>query len=283
MKNKGVVYVANSEEYLIEAEVSARQLKRTNPSINISVLTNRSTNFEFDKVIPIPSENRGFEDKIRYLTESPYDQTLFLDSDTYVIDDISNLFELLDSYQIGFCIERGYKEYQYNRLPNCYPEYNTGVLLYRNDKEFDQFSEIWLDEYKKLNKHLSIHDQPAFALAVYKTKINFVVLPQEFNFRFTFGGYANSKIKILHGRISTISARRESEPYAISNISDIVNKYSQKRLISENGSRGVTIRYVNPEFGNYFTKIRISLKYNGLRTTINYITSKLTRKISDYI
>jgi len=282
MKNKGVVYVANSKEYLREAEASARQLKRTNPSINFSVLTNRSTNFEFDKVIPIPSENRGFEDKIRYLTESPYDQTLFLDSDTYVIDDISNLFELLGSYQIGFCIERGYKEHQYNQLPNCYPEYNTGVLLFQNDKKFDQFSEIWLDEYKKLNKHLSIHDQPAFALAVYKTKINFVVLPQEFNFRFAFGGYANSKIKILHGRISTISTRREP-PYAISNISDIVNKYSQKRLISENGSRGVTIRYVNPEFGNYFTKIRISLKYNGLRTTINYITSKLTQKISDYI
>jgi hypothetical protein len=128
---------------------------------------------------------------------------------------------------------------------------------------------------------MSIHDQPSFALTVYKSKINFVILPQEFNFRFAFGGYANSNIKILHGRISTISARRESEPYAITHISNIVNKYNQKRLISENGNRGVTIRYVNPEFGNYLTKIRVSLMYNGPRITINYITSKLTQIISD--
>jgi hypothetical protein len=123
MKNKGVIYIANSKEYLKEAEKSARQLNCTNPSINCSVLTNGNTNYDFDKVIPIPSENRGFEDKIRNLTESPYYKTVFLDSDTYVIDDISSLFELLDTYQIGFCIERGYKEYQYDQLPNCYPEY----------------------------------------------------------------------------------------------------------------------------------------------------------------
>ena len=94
---KGLLYLGSGEEYRKHAIWSAKQSQNF---INypIALVTDaKPDDTVFDKVIVDPTLSQSFFDKTTALRQSPFDKTVFLDCDAYVIGDISELFDLLDS------------------------------------------------------------------------------------------------------------------------------------------------------------------------------------------
>jgi hypothetical protein len=148
---KGVLYYAQGAKYLREAEASAKSLKRHNPQILVCLKTTDkgySSKF-FDNIDVIEPLDHHFKTKVLALSQSPFDLTLFLDSDTKVLKPVPELFDFLHTYDMGVAY-----------LPLCeWPagappvfldyvdlsKYNTGVILYKGNDKVKQFMKQWLE------------------------------------------------------------------------------------------------------------------------------------------
>jgi hypothetical protein len=151
-----------------------------------------------------------FREKLRCLAQSPYDQTLFLDSDTFVVADVSELFDLLDRFHLAATHDRSYVDWfpPEAGVPAPFREFNTGVIVYRKSDEIGRFFNDCLAWYDKLSalpaptpRFLGqFPDQPAFRAAAYHGDLRAAMLTFEYNCRFPYFGSASGEIKILHGR-----------------------------------------------------------------------------------
>ena len=117
MVSKGFLVLAqntDSVDYVKQAYALALSIKSSQPTINkISIVTNDVVPDEyrevFDNVIPIP----WFADDInsRYKTENrwklyhatPYEETIVLDTDMLMLEDISIWWEYCQPYDIKYC------------------------------------------------------------------------------------------------------------------------------------------------------------------------------------
>lgn len=207
MKN-GVIYIATGEKYVKEVCDSAIRLKKVMPDVPITFFSDRLVSFdEFEKVVIIePFHKRS---KIPYLVESPYDRTLYLDSDTYVDDDFSELFLLLDRFDIAVRQAPHELKYRVDGIPDSFPELQAAIILYQNTpKVYDLFRK-WKELYERdlLNadkltnkKHVGLQDQPSFREAVYFSDVRLAPLPAEYNCLINNPGFVVGKVKIFHGR-----------------------------------------------------------------------------------
>ena len=100
--SRGIVYCMDGENencvgdgatdyFLKETLISADSVKRRNPNLPITIFTNRHEKLlhdsgYFEKILPCTADSttRPYINKISACMESPYDETLFLDGDTYV-------------------------------------------------------------------------------------------------------------------------------------------------------------------------------------------------------
>ena len=103
---KGFLYTANRQKFLNEALVSVRSLKRFNNEPVCVVcgptLKNNPDLEIFDKVIVVEEiEKYTYWAKIIGMENSPYDKTIFLDTDTFITDSLSEVFEVLDLVDIA--------------------------------------------------------------------------------------------------------------------------------------------------------------------------------------
>lgn len=276
----GFLYIATDKEYLNEAKYSASQLRKHHDDPNIAVITNEDLNTDvFDDVVMPNDSGEGFGVKVYNLHKLPYDRTIYLDTDTYVTDDISGLFSLLDRYDVCCVRKQDYyvRDSYLKSIPDCYPEFNTGVIgLKRNKKTaklLDTFKEYWEN-----NKgHLS-GDQQAFRYATYAENVQLIQIGPEYNCRFTLPGLLTEEAKIFHGRKSGIPYASDKYHEYISNISAAINKYptSPRVFIPLNDSFHVYLPPSELESETIISKIIGSIKHRGLAGFIKHIYNRLT-------
>lgn len=206
----GVLYVAD-EAHVPEATDSATSAKRYSPEISAAICTDAPTVPDvFDHKIDVSMDEWDWDLRIRALRQTPFDRTLYLDTDTFVTADLTDLFGLLDEYEMAAALapvrhtamvmETGLTS---RSIPTSFGEYNCGVLLYRYNDSVDSFLQDWasrFDEYRR--KSDTVHDQSAFRDVVYGHSVRLATLPPEYNFRLPFHGYVSDEIKIVHGRAS---------------------------------------------------------------------------------
>lgn len=161
MNSKGFVIFAEGEQYLEQAYLCALSLYATENSFPVSVVTNQSTNHKhgqvFDKIIEIPwytqaksslkSENRW---KIYHAT--PYDETIVLDSDILVLQNLDYLWKSFSNYKIYYPtrvftyryepVTSDYyrKVFSTNNLPNLY-----NCLHYFRKSDFAKEFFAWVE------------------------------------------------------------------------------------------------------------------------------------------
>lgn len=201
-ETRGVVYIASGEKYIEEAKTSVKSLKKHNPELEATLYTNDSINpKEFDQIKQIERPVASMSDSLINPEMMPYDKNLFLDSDTYVNKNISELFSVLDKFDILFCHNPGGKRIKH--LPKCFRKYNTGVIAYKNNQEIEKLFKKW-EEYQEKssdpNREYRGGNQAAFARAVYESQPGFLTLPPEYNVRIPVCGTLDGEVKILHGR-----------------------------------------------------------------------------------
>ena len=215
-KNYGVFYVAAGQKYVDEACKSAKSLRRFNHNLNISIACNLKPKEAdlFDKVIMVDEavtcRNEGLLFKTKYLYElSPYEQTLFVDTDTFFLGDIESGFKILDYFDVAMTLsiaDTYYPTLNSGEKVFCKPV-NTGVIFYCKNESNNSLFQNWCQSYTaKLTKNprLKESDQTSCTEALMHSRSRFYPLPNEWNTRFCFINTLKEPVKILHAYSNNI-------------------------------------------------------------------------------
>jgi len=105
------------------------------------------------------------------MLQSQDEQTIFIDAGNYAAEPFPELFALLDRFDCA----ANHEEYQntdwlnnYPRpgIPESFPEFNTGILVYRQLPAMKQVLERWSELYRVYREQspgLPVNDQPFFS------------------------------------------------------------------------------------------------------------------------
>lgn len=205
----GVVYVATGRRFADEAAEAATQLRSTNPSLKICLITDQPDYLPvfWDDLIFVTHPSHGFRDKI-LMGLCPYERFLYLDTDTFITGDLSPIFTLLEKFDFA-----GHQLFEGNDCPlpgvsSAFNEFNGGVLGYRRGPSLDGFFTRWMDHYDRffaLNReghyhYSNVSDQKSLRLTVYESALRVAVLKPEYNFTPHHVDFACDRVSIIHGR-----------------------------------------------------------------------------------
>lgn len=147
--HRGVIYLSTkSPVHASECLHSVKTLKKYNPNLPVTLFTDdEHANDEiFDNIILIRDKIHPLKTKVNYLLHSPYDATLYLDTDTEITGDISGLFDLLEDHD--FAIGRAVKV-DFSQKPPKFEafhhkeNFNTGVFLFKKTPATELFIKEW--------------------------------------------------------------------------------------------------------------------------------------------
>jgi hypothetical protein len=199
--SRGVYYISTGADYVEKAHDSARSLSNTNPELSIAIATDRAVDEDlFDHVINISDPAYSVEDKVRYFSETPFDETLYLDSDTYVCMDITEMFQVLRRFDVAGTRPGGVSDDLRVEAPDSFPQMRTNVVVYEDNKETRKLFEIWNEVY---DRHLTTQEkplnQPSFREAIYQTDVDICIFGHEYACDIRYPGIVHSEVKIVKG------------------------------------------------------------------------------------
>ena len=139
--NKGFLVIAQNSEgidYVRQAYALALSIKKTQSTYSsISLITNDQVPEQylhvFEHIIPIPwkdhaeESNWKVENRWKFIHASPYDETIVLDTDMLVLEDLADKWDLLSHHDIFFT--SSVKDYRGNVVSN---ELNRQVFVHNN-------------------------------------------------------------------------------------------------------------------------------------------------------
>ena len=147
-------------------------------------------------------------DKARMLDASPFEETLFLDIDTVVLDRLDYGFDKAAKHSMACCICECPWARRYTGLSGDMIEYNTGVLFFT--RKARPLFERWKQYARVLDSsivfkmgegqmgRMALNDQGSFALAMEESETPPFILPMNWNFRPQWHYSFFGPIKIWH-------------------------------------------------------------------------------------
>lgn len=179
-----MLYVATGQAHVEAARASAASVRRTNPGLTVVLFSDQAeAGPEFDRVLPVEEAHR--RSKVDCLPRTPFAETLYLDSDTRVLEDLSDMFRLLERFDLAAAHVARAHARRYQRkgrldVPRAFPQHNGGVILYRGTQAVLGFLENWREAYHTRGKGA---DQISFRDALWASEIRPTVLPPRYNAR----------------------------------------------------------------------------------------------------
>jgi len=213
---KGVLYVAVGAGHLEEARASAASFKKVMPHLPTAVFTDVDCPFdEFDHVRHLEIESFNYGIRIDCLRKTPFERTLHVDTDTRLLDDVSEVFQMLDAMDVGGIASPKRAPWGDEEVPECFSQINGGVILYQRTEGVMAWLDAWLALYRedmargeeRLSKRVTKpipSDQPSLRITLFKSGVRLAFLPVEYNCRFRMPGYLTGKVKIIHGDVKEI-------------------------------------------------------------------------------
>lgn len=188
--SKGYLYIAFGRSFLDEALLSVESLKQFS-SFPVHLITDVSyapsvhdhfTSFEVVSFAHARS-------KVDYISESPYEKTIYLDTDIIVDQPVDDLFNILDLYDVFATLDVARKRnnisdkiQSYADIPYYFGEINGGLLGFNGHAKITALPE-WRKLYYKYRVDTSGWDQPSLRMALWHTKMKLFTLPPEYNVR----------------------------------------------------------------------------------------------------
>ena len=144
MESIGVLYVATGLKYIKAAIRSAKSVRVFSPDLPIHIFANwQDYEFKFDpstiKLLTVGKIDQPHRrSKIDYLTQTPFERTLYLDTDTALNVEITPIFAVLDRFDVALCHAHRRNEPIRNKtwrikIPDVFPQYNSGVFVYKKN------------------------------------------------------------------------------------------------------------------------------------------------------
>lgn len=197
MAKNGFIYSLYSmdqkpNKFYDEFLVSYKSLKKVLPKSNVSLYTNIifENNIGIDQVIFDKEINKSHIAKAFALLNSPYEKTIFLDTDTFIHrKTINDIFKVLDEFDFTCnfaCSGANTDPYD----GEIFPELNTGLLGVKNNAFTKSQMEVWINNFaseaaKYKEKGFPKGDQISFRNHIFmKNKNKFYILPTYYQFRF---------------------------------------------------------------------------------------------------
>jgi hypothetical protein len=205
IKHRGIVYSATGQFWLNEAINSARTSRRFNPVPHL-IYSDLPSSEAIDGVEFGRYEPSGdpFLDKISSIRRSPFAQTLYLDTDTYVTANLDELFDLLDRFDIAAAHAQGYMKHPEKGQSEAFYDFNTGVIAFSQTPGVAELLARWSGLHEQWTTSppfaMLTVDQAAFRRAVWDSGLSVYVLGPEYNYRPQFPGRLVGPVKIIHGR-----------------------------------------------------------------------------------
>ncbi len=184
--SSGVFFVATGEAYLNAAHAAARNIRARCPDMAISVATDLVDGVDrevFCSVVRIKAGHR--RSKVDVLGKSPFEHTLYLDTDIRIVDDVTEMFRILDRFDIAIAhahnryVDRTMQVWR-EPLPDAFPQLNSGVILFRKSDEVLKLLEDWSKAYRDAGFK---KDQVTLRELLWQSDLRFYVLPPEYNIR----------------------------------------------------------------------------------------------------
>jgi hypothetical protein len=291
--SRGILYVASGAKFRDEALVSARSIKTAWPDVQLAIITDQPVDagiFDTVRIVPLQGDNI---DKVRYISQTPFERTILLDTDTYCLGAFPELFDLLDRFQLAAALDIGRFSESWdvsaganvfiraNGVSECFTELNTGVIAFRSDPDVMQVFDQWLSACLGARQAATPHgqDQPSFRKVIYDSDIRIATLPSEYCFRVHTPDYARGAVKILHGRWSYSDLG--AEPDAVfARLGKLLNKTLGPRvlvhafgIISGHGPYCIPLREQHGEERELIYKESPPRRFGRLRKFLGWLLS----------
>jgi len=247
---QGIVYTAvGKKKYIDQAQLSAKSAKRFQPEIHVTLVTDMPSEEKLDfidNVVEIENLNVPGNQKMIYKLlahlKTPYDYTLALDSDTYILDNISEMFDVLKRFDLAIC--HGHNRFvRYSRaleykvalpeIPYAFAEINSGVILYKKTEQTTKFFQDVLSLYKQ-KQYWS--NQTSIREMLWKSDLQFYILPREYNFnrledmkRWAKQDFRKARPKIFH--YTSLKQKQD-----LNNIDKIMQPFIERLATSDSPS-----------------------------------------------
>jgi hypothetical protein len=208
----GIMYSSSGEYYVAQALVSARSSLRHNPIPHVLFASPPPEAAGEDdglSIKPFEPSNNPFVDKIANMRRSPFERTIFLDSDTFVVGQIAHVLRLLDRYDLAAALAPGLRGGPDPEVPTAFYEFNTGVVAWRASERTAAFMADWGGTYVAWQHEKPFPgaaerrgraDQPAFRRCAWEHHMRIMVLGPEYNYRTRFPGAVVGRVLVIHGR-----------------------------------------------------------------------------------
>lgn len=219
----GIMYSCFGEKYIAEAARAARSSLRHNDVPHLIFAAGELhdpppgvTVVGFQQTSSAP-----FVDRIANMRRSPFERTLCLDTDTFVVEGMIDVFELLDNYDLALAQAPAYRGLEDPEVPAAFPEFNCGVVAWRSSEKVAEFLRSWEETYRAwlvqdvlpgLNgganpSRSEIGDQPAFRRCAWQHGMSVATLPPEYNLRLGIRTTVVDRVRLIHGRTDEYEQR----------------------------------------------------------------------------
>ena len=203
---RGIVYIAVGAAFVRDAERSARSAKLIHPQLPICLFSDvPSEDPVFDLRRRIENPHR--RSKLDCIPQTPFRDTLYLDSDTRVIASIVEPFGLLERYDLAAChvenrhpVSSATARLKAEAVEPGFTGFNGGVFYYRMSDRVGRFFQRWSEEFKRENAKW---DQPLMRRLLWEMpEVKVIAIPPEFNVRtlrgLLFRSANESTARLLH-------------------------------------------------------------------------------------
>lgn len=191
---RGYLYIAYGEAFTKEALFSIESLRKYT-DLPIAVYTDRKdiveTKSEELKITLIGEiVANHLRAKVDYMDQSPFVETIFMDSDTVVVRNCDDMFDLLKRFDVAIVNDyaRKRKKYsdivpEYGEIPYAFSEANSGVVAFNSSTRTQTFLKMWKEYFYKYFKETNGWDQISFRISLWRSNVRIHHMPFEYNVR----------------------------------------------------------------------------------------------------
>lgn len=201
----GVLFIATGDLYVRAAARALESVRATCPGLGAAIATDLVDAPEvagFDVVIPVDNPHR--RSKVDMLSKTPFERTIYLDTDVRVVADLSGVIQLLDRFDIALTHAHNRNKQTTTEiwrvdLPDAFPQCNGGVFAFRTTPQTLKFFDDWSDSFASAGFK---KDQVTLRELLWLSDLRIYILPPEFNVRHTrylsFWKSYEAEARILH-------------------------------------------------------------------------------------